>query len=214
MRAILLASAPAQAGSLGYPRCVTFPSPCTRALTGACIAMLLGTACGATTVTVTPSSSTSHAASPSAAPQAFAGTGFRTKVPAGWQDQTTNQTAVSSLGGSGTVLMLLASPDHGLVAVRTTPQPVADDQLAHYLTTVTPPGASGVSHAEPVDIDGRSGVLITCMVVPASGAAQENEAMVVNQAGNTYEILLSTAQAGFARDAAGLQEILNSWTWA
>ena len=35
MRAILLASAPAQAGSLGYPRYVTLPSPCTHALMAA-----------------------------------------------------------------------------------------------------------------------------------------------------------------------------------
>ncbi len=193
---------------------MTLPSPCTHAFAAACIALLLITACGATTVTVTPSSSASPGASPTATPQAFAGTGFRTNIPAGWQDQTTNQTAVSSLGGNGTVLMLLASPDHGQIVVRTAPQPVADDQLAQFLTTVTPPGASDVSHPEPVDIDGVSGVLITFIVVPAGGAAQEDEDMVVNQAGNTYQIVLRTAPADFATDAAGLQEILNSWTWA
>jgi hypothetical protein len=57
-------------------------------------------------------------------------------------------------------------------------------------------------------------VVATCTIVPSSGAARENEEMVFNQAGNTYEIVLSTAHAGFAGDAAGLQEILDSWTWA
>jgi hypothetical protein len=214
MRGILLASAPAQAGSLGYPRYVTLPSACTRALAGACVAVLLITACGEATVTVTPSSSASPGASPTATPKAFAGTGFRTNVPAGWQDQTTNQTPIPSLGGSGTVLMLLTSPDQGQIVVRTTPQPVADDQLAQFLTSVTTPGASAVSHPVPVDIDGVSGVLITFVVMPASGVAQENEVMVANQSGNSYEIVLSTAPADFATDAAGLQEILNSWSWA
>ena len=45
-------------------------------------------------------------------------------------------------------------------------------------------------------------------------ATQENEDMVVNQAGNTYEIALSAAPANFTTDSAGLQEVLNSWTWA
>ena len=38
--------------------------------------------------------------------------------------------------------------------------------------------------------------------------------MVVNQAGNTYEIALTTPPADFPTDSAGLQEILNTWTWA
>jgi hypothetical protein len=191
------------------------PSPLARALIGACVALLLVTGCGATRVTVTPSSSAAPGASPTATPNAFAAVGFRTDIPAGWQDQSTGQAATPLLGGSGTVLMLLASPDHGQIVVRTTPQPVADDQLAQFLTSVTPPGASAVTHPEPVDIDGVSGVLITFVVTPASATtAQENEVMVVNQSGNTYEIVLSAGQAGFATDAAALQEILNSWMWA
>jgi hypothetical protein len=109
--------------------------------------------------------------------------------------------------------MLLASPDHGLIVARTTPQPVGDDQLAQYLTSIKPAGATGVTPAEPVSIDGASGVVITYVVVPSGGAGQETLAMVVNRAGNTYEIALTTAQAG-GPDAAALQEVLNSWTWA
>ena len=110
--------------------------------------------------------------------------------------------------------MLLASPDHGLIIASTTAQPVADDQLAQYLTTITPPGATRVGQTETVDVDGNSGVMDTFVLVPAAGAAQESEEMVVNQAGDTYEIVVTSAQTNFASDAAGLQEILDSWSWA
>ena len=70
-----------------------------------------------------------------------------------------------------------------------------------------------MSPAEPVDVGGVSGVLVTYVVTPAGGAGQETEAMVLNQSGNTYEIALTTAQADFSRDAMGLQEVLDGWTW-
>ena len=192
---------------------MTVPSPRKHAFAAvACIATLLITACGAAKVTVTPSSSASATTAPTAAAQPFSGAGFRTNIPAGWQDQTSNQSALASLSGTGTVLMLLASPDHGVIVVRITPQPVADDQLVQYLTSITPLGATGVSPAEPVDVGGVSGVLVTYVVTPA-GAGQEIEAMVLNHTGNTYEIALTTAQADFSQDVMGLQEVLDTWMW-
>lgn len=125
-----------------------------------------------------------------------------------------NQSAVAALGGSGTVLMLLASPDHGIIVARTTPQPVANDQLGQYLAGITPYGATTVNQAEPVDIDGISGIVVTFVVTPSTGAAHEYQDMVVNQSGNTYDIALGTTQADFAADSGGLQEVLDSWTWA
>jgi hypothetical protein len=191
------------------------PSLSTRALVAcACAAPVLLAACSTATPTVAPSSHASAASTPTLAPEPFAGNGFRTNIPAGWQNQSTNQSAVASVSGSGAVLMLLASPDHGLIVASTTPQPVADDQLAQYLTSITPPGATQVGQAEPVDIDGDSGVVDTFVVVPATGATQESEEMVVNQAGSTYEIVVTSAQTDFASDSGGLQEILDSWSWA
>ncbi len=188
------------------------PSACTRALVVcACLASLPLTACGAPATTVTPSASAVTSATPAAQVAPFAGTGFRTNIPLGWQAQTTNQSTSST--ASGTVLMILAAPDHGVLLAKTTPQPVADDQLAPYLASITPAGAVDVSPAEPVDIDGVSGVLLTYRGGTGS-ATQENEDMVVNQAGSTYEIALSTAPANFTTNSAGLQEVLNSWTWA
>ena len=194
---------------------MTLPSRSARALAAtACGATLLIAACSAARVTVTPSSSTSASSVPTAAPRLFAGTGFRTDIPAGWLDQTNDQSAIGAAGGGGTVLMLLASPDRGLIVARITAQPVPDDQLAQYLTSITPPGAPGVTQAEPVNINGVSGVVISFTGSSPGVVAQETEAMVVNQAGNTYEITLSAAQAGFAHDATALQEVLNSWRWA
>jgi hypothetical protein len=110
--------------------------------------------------------------------------------------------------------MLLTSPDDAVLVVRLMPQPVPDDQLAQYLSSIKVAGATGVSQPETVDVDGVSGVLVTFEVTAADGSQQEAEDMVVDTAGNTYEIALSGAQADFSGDAAGLQEILDSWTWA
>ncbi len=193
---------------------MTLPSPCTHALrAAACIATLVLAACGAATVTVTPSSSTAASPSPASGGRPFAGTGFRTNIPAGWTDETGNQSAVAALGGSGTVLMLLTAPDGGHIDVRTASQPVPDDQLAQYLAGITPHGATNLRSAEPVDIDGTSGVVITYDVIPATGAALAREDMVVNQSGTTYEIMLETPRPDFIVDVNALQEILDSWTW-
>jgi hypothetical protein len=214
MPEIVLASASAQAGRLGYPRSVTPSSLCTHALVaGACAATLLLSACGKATLTVTPSSSTSASAGPPSGARPFAGTGFRTNIPSGWTDETGNQTAVAALGGSGTVLMLLAAPDGGLIDVRTTSQPVPDDQLAQYLVGVTPQGATAQRSAEPVDIDGISGVFITYETLSPAGAPLASEDLVANQGGNSYEIKLQAPQPDFAVDRPALQEILDSWTW-
>jgi len=65
-----------------------------------------------------------------------------------------------------------------------------------------------------VDIDGVSGVTITFTGGSPGVVPRENQDMVVNQSGNTYEIALTTLPFDFATDSASLQEILNSWTWA
>ena len=74
--------------------------------------------------------------------------------------------------------------------------------------------ATAVSPTEPIDVDGMSGVVTTFVVIPSGAAARKHEEMVVNRAGNTYDISLSTAQTSFALDEAALQAILNGWRWA
>jgi hypothetical protein len=109
--------------------------------------------------------------------------------------------------------MLLVAPDGGFIDLRTTSQPVPDDHLTQYLASVTPRGATGVRSAEPVDIDGISGVFITYNTVSPAGAPLASEDMVANQGGNTYEMKLQAPQPDVAADRAALQEILDSWTW-
>lgn len=191
---------------------VTVPAAFARALT-ACAgsSLLLLSACGSPIATVTPSSSTSPSGTAS---RTFTATGFSTVIPAGWEDQTSNQAAVASVSGSGTVLMLLIAPDGGHIDVRAAPQPVPDDQLAQYLESVSQSGATNLSTAVPVDIDGVSGVVITYNLTPSPGVVAKDEDMVVNQGGNTYDIVLNTASATFTQDAAALQAVLNSWKWS
>jgi hypothetical protein len=191
---------------------VTVPAAFARALTAcAGASVLLLSACGSPIATVTPSSSTSPSGQVS---RAFTGTGFSTVIPSGWEDETSNQSAVASVSGSGTVLMLLIAPDGGHIDVRTAPQPVPDDQLAQYLESVSQSGATNLSTAVPIDIDGVSGVVITYNLAPSPGVVAKDEDMVVNQGGNTYDIVLNTASATFTQDAAALQAVLNAWKWS
>lgn len=191
---------------------VTLPAAFARVLTvGAGASVLLLSACGSPIATVTPSSSTSPSGTAS---KTFKGTGFSTVIPSGWDDETSNQSAVTSVSGSGTVLMLLIAPDGGHIDVRTAPQPVADDQLAQYLGSVSQSGATNLSTAVPIDIDGVSGVVITYNLAPSAGVVAKDEDMVVNQGGNTYDIVLNTASTTFTEDATALQAVLNGWKWS
>jgi hypothetical protein len=193
--------------------CVTHRSLRTRALAaGSAAATVLLSACGAPAATVTPSSSTSP--SGGSAPHPFSATGFSTVVPAGWTDETASRSAVASVSGSGPVVLLFEAIDGGHIDVRTAPQPIADDQLAQYLESVSQSGATNLSTAEPVDIDGVSGVMITYNLTPSPGVTAKDEDMVVNQGGDTYDIVLNTAAANFSADQAALQTVLNSWKWA
>jgi hypothetical protein len=192
---------------------VTSNPPVTHALAMcAFAATLLLSGCGGPVATVTPSSSTSPA-STLGSTRAFNASGFSTVVPSGWTDETANRSAVASVSGSGSVLMLLVAPNGGHIDARTAPQPIPDDQLARYLESVSQNGATGLSQPVPVDIDGVSGVVITYTLTSSSGVASKNEDMVVNRGGNTYDIVLNTAVADFTHDTTALQTVLNGWRW-
>jgi len=170
------------------------------------------TACGSPGTTVTPSSSISP--SGGSTPHPFSAKAFSTVVPPGWTDATTNQSALSSVTGSGPIVMLFEAVDGGHIDARTAPQPIADDQLAQYLESVSQSGATDLSTAEPINIDGVSGVMITYTLTPSAGVTAKNEDMVVNEGGDTYDIVLNTATANFTTDQAALQTVLNNWKWA
>jgi hypothetical protein len=180
-------------------------------MAGTAATTVLLSGCGAPAATVTPSSSTSP--SGNAATHPFGTAAFSTVVPAGWTDETTSQSAVAAVSGSGTVVMLFEATDGGHIDVRTAPQPISDDQLAQYLESVSQSGATNLSTAEPVNIDGVSGVMITYDLTPSAGMTAKDEDMVVNHGGDTYDIVLNTAAASFTADQAALQTVLNSWKW-
>jgi hypothetical protein len=193
---------------------VTFhPSIARARLTGAFGVALVLSACGAPAATVTPSASTSPASGADSTSRALRSSAFSTVIPSGWTDETANQTAVAAVTGSGRVLMLLVAPDGGHIDARSAPQPIPDDQLATYLESVSRNGATDLSQAVPINIDGVSGVVITYTLTSASGVSSKNEDMVVNQGGNTYDIVLNTATAGFTHDTSALQAVLDAWRW-
>lgn len=191
--------------------------PFTRAsgasVLAATAATLIVGGCGTPAATVTPSSRTSAVVSPAPAAGTFHGTGFSTSIPAGWSDDTTSQNAVGSVNGTGTILMLLVAPDGGHIDTRTAPQPVPDDQLALYLESVSVNGATDLTPAEPVNVGGVSGVLITYSLAASNGVSLKNEDMVVNKGGITYDIVLNTAQGDFTNDLPALQTVLDGWKW-
>jgi len=88
-----------------------------------------------------------------------------------------------------------------------------DESPLEALLQLDAAGSTGLSQPVPVDIDGVSGVVITYTLTSSSGVSSKNEDMVVNQGGNTYDIVLNTAVADFANDTAALQTVLNGWRW-
>ena len=180
---------------------------------GAALVAAALSACGSPPATVTPSSGVRTSPTPASAPRTFTATGFSTVIPAGWNDETSNQSAVAALSGNGTVLMLLVAPDGGHIDARSAPEPIPDDQLAQYLQSVSQDGATDLSQVTPVNIAGVAGVVITYDLTSATGVLFENEDMVVNQGGDTYDIVLNTAQANFTQDLAALQAVLDGWRW-
>jgi hypothetical protein len=109
--------------------------------------------------------------------------------------------------------MLFEAVDGGHIDARTAPQPIPDDELAQYLGSVSQSGATNLSTAEPINLDGVSGVMITYNLSPSAGVTVKDEDMVINQGGDTYDIVLSTATGNFTADQGALQTVLNNWKW-
>jgi hypothetical protein len=173
-------------------------------------------ACGGSSQT-SPSSSASG--SPSASSTSlFTSTDFTASIPSGWSDQTTNESAVTAVSVSGTVLMLLIAPpsftdrvnEH--IDVSIVQQTVPNDALSSYLETAAQHGATNLSPVEPFNLDHTAGLFITYDLT-AGGAMNKAEDMVVNHNNNTYDIVLNTSAADFDQQLPALQQVLNTWKW-
>jgi hypothetical protein len=179
-------------------------------MVGALSAMLV--ACGG-------SSQTSPTASPRASSTAlFTSADFTASIPAGWSDQTTNESAITAVSVSGTVVMLLIAPpsftdrvnEH--IDVSIVQQTVPSDALGSYLETVAQHGATNLSPVQPFNLDHTAGLFIT-YDLPATGGMNKAQDMVVNHNNNTYDIVLNTSAADFDRQLPALQKVLNTWKW-
>ena len=154
---------------------------------------------------------------PSPSPNTFAGAKFSTVVPVGWTDKTGDQSAISSISAGGQVLMLLlatASPSlNEHIDVSLASQPVPQDQLAGYLQSVSHNGATNLSQPQSFSLDGDTGIFITYNLMSTGGTMLKDEDMVVNHGGDTYDIVLNTAQADFNLQLPALQMVLAKWKW-
>ena len=154
----------------------------------------------------------------------IAATGFSAQVPRGWTDHTHDQQAVDVVGASGGLQLLFIAPPTGTVSnehidVTTVAEPVPDDQLAMYLESVSENGATSVTTPQPFDLDGATGLFVTYNLTanatpPAQAAALKVQDMLINHAGQTYEIVLNTATANFDAQLQSLQSVLSSWQWS
>lgn len=180
---------------------------------------VLVAACGSSQ---TPSPSPS--ATPGAGETVFHASGFSTSVPRGWTDRTNDQQAVDDAGASGSMQMLLiatearASVSNEHIDVTTVAQPVPDDQLSSYLRSVAQDGAKSVSSPQPFTLDGATGLFLTYQLSatatpPAQPVPLKVQDMLINHGGQTYEIVLNTAQADFDAQLPALQHVLSSWHW-
>jgi hypothetical protein len=174
--------------------------------------MISAAACGASSgppPTPTPT--------PSPSAKTFASAKFSTVVPAGWKDMTGNQSAVGSIHAGGQVLMLLLAAQPTMlnehIDVSLASQPVPQDALSGYLQSVSHGGATNLSQLQSFSLDGDTGIFITYNLVPSGGTPLKDEDMVVNHGGDTYDIVLNTAQADFTLQLPDLQMILAKWKW-
>ena len=150
--------------------------------------------------------------------------GFSAAVPHGWSDRTGDQQAVQAVGASGGLQALFIAPPTGTVSnehidVTTVAQPVPDDQLASYLESVAQNGATAVTTPQPFNLDGASGLFVTYNLTataspPAQPPVLKVQDMLINHAGQTYEIVLNTALANFDAQLQSLQGVLSSWKWS
>jgi hypothetical protein len=169
------------------------------------------TACGGSGSPPTPSPSASTS------PGAFSSQSFNTVIPRDWTDETGNQSAAATINVSGNVEMLIFAPgttSNEHIDVTVTPQPVPDDQIATYLQSVSQNGAVNLSSPQPFTIDRSSGVYITYNVTAKTGGINQEQDMVINHGGNTYDIVLNAAQARFNTLLPALQQVLGAWKWS
>jgi hypothetical protein len=148
----------------------------------------------------------------------FISSDFTSVIPSGWSDQTNNESAVTAVSVSGTVLMLLIAPStftdrvNEHIDVSVIQPAVPEDQLQSYLQSAARAGATKLSTVESFNLDQATGLFITYNLV-AGGATNKAQDMVVNHGDSTYDIVLNTSATDFDQQLPALQQVLNRWHW-
>jgi hypothetical protein len=148
---------------------------------------------------------------------------FSTVVAAGWNNRTTDAVEVGKVGGNGRVEFLIEQDPPGQpkpnvndvtasIEVLLLSPAVPDDQVVTYLQSISNNGATNLSVPQSFTIDGATGQFIT-YDRDIQGTAGESQEMMVNHAGQTFDIVLNTSQFAFRQQLAGLQAVLSAWRW-
>jgi hypothetical protein len=148
---------------------------------------------------------------------------FSTAVPRAWNNRTTDAVEVAKVGGNGRVEFLIEQAPPGQpkpnvndvtasIEVLLLSPAVPDDQVVTYLQSISNNGATNLSIPQPFTIDGATGQFIT-YDRDIQGTAGESQELMVNHAGQTFDIILNTSQFAFRQQQAGLQAVLAAWRW-
>lgn len=189
-----------------------------------CLLCWVVTGCGS--VAASPDRSHSPpatSASPSLGTAISAGD-FTTVVPQGWTNTIGNAAEVQRLRSDGQVVYLVEQAPPGQVQANVNDvraninvvvlsQKVPDDQLTSYLSSVSNNGATNLSAAQELILDGANGQYIT-YDRDIESTPGESRDLLVNHGSSTYHIVLNTSQFAFNQQLAGLQAILTAWKWS
>lgn len=179
--------------------------------------------CGASGTGATPSARGGRA-SPTPVPGTpFVAKTFRTVIPPGWQNRLSDRAEAQKFNVNGQVAYLVEQSPPGTVQqnvndvtaninVVVLTQPVPDDQVPAYLSSVSNSGATNVSTPRSFTIDGATGQYVV-YDRDVQGTPGESQDMIVNHAGVTYDIILNTSQYAFRQQQPSLQDVLAAWRW-
>jgi hypothetical protein len=144
-------------------------------------------------------------------------------VPQGWTNTIGDATEVQKLHTDGRVVYLVEQAPPGQaqpnvndvranINVVVLTQMVPSDQISTYLSSVSSSGATNLSIAQQLILDGAGGEYIT-YDRDIQATPGESRDILVNHGASTYHIVLNTSQFAFNQQLTGLQAILTAWKW-
>ena len=173
------------------------------------------------------STDTGPSGSPTPTPDVYPFTSdvFSVRIPTSWQNKTedpaTIQKVVRSTEGTGILVIVHPVPGQfvngvndvqGNIVVLARNEAVPDDALEAFAGQPRK-GVTGLSSPTTVGVDGAVGYVVSYKS-DIQGTPGQTEEVLVNHAGKTYDISLTTSQFAFKDQEADLQAIVHTWHWA